>query len=166
MSNGSGDLTNNVSFNFTATVTSSADPLIQVGDTDQGAVIYDPTEVGSSGVYTFTGSTKTHTFNFKDLRGGVQITADQYAGQATSPYQIIMTIVNNVTQMEITGLTAAGRTVGMYFTANANLGLTLPTSMANFNTSSGTFVVIHPIGESGEDGQDGDDEDGEDEDAA
>jgi hypothetical protein len=130
----------NVSFNFTASVTSSGDPVILVGDSVQGSVVYDPTQFGSAGVYTFTGSSKTHSFTFKDYRGGVQITSDQYAGQATSPYQIKMTIVNNVTQMEITGLTVAGRTVCMYFLANANLGITLPTSMTNFNTSSGTFT--------------------------
>jgi hypothetical protein len=129
----------NVSFNFTATVTASGDSVIKVGDSVQGPVVYDPTQVGSAGVYTFTSSSKTHNFSFKDFRGGVQIATDQYAG-ASSLYQIIMSIVNNVTQMEITGVTLAGRTVAMFFTANANLGITLPTSMANFNTSSGTFT--------------------------
>ena len=140
MSEDSCDFAAPVPFNFTANVTSSGDPVILVGDSVQGSVAYDPTQVGSGGVYTFTGSTKTHTFSFKDYRGGVQITADQYAGLATSLYQIVMSIVNNVTQMKITGVTIAGRTVRMYFMANANLGITLPTSMANFNTSAGTFT--------------------------
>jgi hypothetical protein len=134
------DSLNNVSFTFTANVTSSGDPVILVGDTIQGSVVYDPTQVGSLGVYTFTGSSKTHTFSFKDYRGGVQITADQYAGLSSSLYRIVMSIVNKVTQMKVTGVTIAGRTVCMYFTANGNYGTTLPTSMANFNTSSGTFT--------------------------
>jgi hypothetical protein len=130
----------NVTFNFTATVTASDDTVIRVGDTIQGAVVYDPTQNGNAGVYTFTGSAKVHSFNFKDFRAGIQITADQYAGQPTSLYQIILTIVSNVTQMEIKGLTAAGRTVCMYFLANSNVGTTLPTSVAKFGTSSGTFT--------------------------
>jgi hypothetical protein len=136
----SDDSLNNVSFTFTANVRSSGDPVILVGDTIQGSVVYDPTQFGSLGVYTFTGSSKTHNFSFKDYRGGVQITADQYAGLSSSLYKIVMSIVNNVTQMEVTGVTTAGRTVCMYFTANGNYGTTLPTSMANFNTSSGTFT--------------------------
>jgi hypothetical protein len=129
-----------VSFNFTASVTSSGDSVILVGDSVQGSVSYDSTQSGSAGVYTFTGSSKAHTFSFKDYRGGVQITSDAYAGHPTSLYQIIMSIVNNVTQMEVTGVTLAGRTVGMYFTANSNLGTTLPTSLTNFDTSSGKFT--------------------------
>jgi hypothetical protein len=129
-----------VPFNFTARVTSSGDPVILVGDSVQGPVSYDSTQAGSAGLYTFTGSSKAHMFSFKDYRGGVEITSDAYAGHLTSLYQIIMSIVNNVTQMEVKGVTLAGRTVCMYFTANTNLGTTLPTSMTNFNTSSGTFT--------------------------
>src|SRR5438046_666691 len=112
-----------VSFNFTAAVTASSDPVILVGDSVQGSILYDPTQAGSAGVYTFTGSSKQHTFNFKDFRGGTQITSDQYAGTSTSLYRIQMSIVNNVTQMVVTGATAAGRTVNMIFLANANLGI-------------------------------------------
>jgi hypothetical protein len=129
-----------VAFNFTASVTASGDPVILVGDSVQGSVSYDSTQAGSAGVYTFTGSTKTHTFNFKDYRGGALITSDAYAGLSSSLYQIIMSIVNNVTQMQVKGVTLAGRTVSMFFTANSNLGTTLPASMTNFNTSSGKFT--------------------------
>jgi len=96
-----------VPFNFTASVTSSDDPVILVGDSVQGSVSYDSTQVGSAGLYTFTGSSKTHTFSFKDYRGGVEITSDAYAGHPASLYQIIMSIVNNVTQMEVKGVTLA-----------------------------------------------------------
>jgi hypothetical protein len=129
-----------VAFNFTASVTSSGDPVILVGDSVHGSVSYDSTQIGSAGLYTFTGSSKIHSFSFKDYRGGVQITSDAYAGQQTSLYQITMRIVNNVTQMTVKGVTVAGRTVSMCFTANTNLGTILPTSMTNFNTSSGTFT--------------------------
>jgi hypothetical protein len=129
-----------VTFNFTASVTASGDPVILVGDSIQGSISYDSTQLGSAGVYTFTGSAKTHTFSFKDYRNSVLITSDAYAGLATSLYQITMSIVNSVTQMNVKGVTLAGRTVAISFKANANLGTTLPASVANFNTSAGTFT--------------------------
>jgi hypothetical protein len=60
---------------------------VQVGDTITGTFVYDPTQTGSGGLYTFTGSTtKTHNFALKVFNsGGGQQFSDSFTGNTSPP---------------------------------------------------------------------------------
>jgi hypothetical protein len=85
----------NVAYNFSGriqTVSQAATNAtgVVVGDTITGSFVYDPTQTGSitTGLYTFTGSSKIHTFTFKifDPTTGSQVFTDSYSGNASAYY--------------------------------------------------------------------------------
>jgi hypothetical protein len=60
-----------------------------VGDTITGSFSYDSSQTGSAttGLYTFTGSSKVHTMTFKIFNAaGAQVFTDSYSGNATAYY--------------------------------------------------------------------------------
>jgi hypothetical protein len=60
---------------------------VVVGNTITGAFAYDPTQAGSAGNFTFTGSSKIHTMTFKIFdSAGTQVFTDSYSGNATAYY--------------------------------------------------------------------------------
>jgi hypothetical protein len=60
-----------------------------VGDTITGAFSYDPTQLGSGGNFTFTGSSKAHTMAFKIFNSaGAQVFTDSYSGNISAYYFI------------------------------------------------------------------------------
>lgn len=67
-----------VKFNFSATLQSTANNLLRVGDLVTGNCVYDETQTGTAGVYVYNGSTKVHTFSFKVFRDGQQVFADSF----------------------------------------------------------------------------------------
>jgi len=81
-----------VSENFSGTIQSVLDPGstgIALGDTISGSFAYDPTQSGSGGLYTFTGSPLVHTFTFTIFdSGGNQVFTDYYTGNVTAYYAI------------------------------------------------------------------------------
>ncbi len=94
-----------VSFSFSGTVASlsNASSGIQVGDSISGSVVYDQTQFGSNGLYTFTGSGKAHTWNFTVTRAGVQVFADSFVGGVNGVYTI--RVVYNTTVGGVSGTT-------------------------------------------------------------
>jgi len=81
-----------VSENFWGTIQSVSNPGdtgIAVGDTISGSFAYDPTQSGSGGFYTFTGSPLAHTFTFTiSDSGGNQVFTDFYTGNYSANYAI------------------------------------------------------------------------------
>jgi hypothetical protein len=60
---------------------------VVVNDTITGGFAYDPTQVGTSGDYTFTGSSKVHSLSFKIFdSGGNQVFTDSYSGNVSAYY--------------------------------------------------------------------------------
>jgi len=81
-----------VSENFSGTIQSVSNPGdtgIAVGDPISGSFAYDPTQSGSGGLYTFTGSPLSHTFTFTIYdSGGSQVFMDYYSGNFSAYYAI------------------------------------------------------------------------------
>lgn len=116
-----------LSFNFVANVDSSVDSTILAGDQIKGLITYNTTQLGFNGVYTFTGSSKIHDFNFKAYRNGQQIASDQYNNNQS--YQIF--VGNSVI---IKGLSVAGRNFNLVLTGPK--ALPTPTNINSFNISN------------------------------
>jgi hypothetical protein len=99
-----------VNFSFVAGVISSNSPHIQVGDSVVGSVSYDNTQVGNGGAFTFTGSSKVHTFGFHVNRNGSQVWADAFQGQTSSFFQMVLLYNTQYggqtgTQLQVKGVT-------------------------------------------------------------
>ncbi len=134
-------------FSFLATVTASSNPAISAGDTIGGTVNFDATQVGAAGVYTFTGSAKSHGFSWSAYRSGVLVTAERYQGGPGSRYQIVMTynaVVNGVTGtlFSLIGITNSGHTFNLILFNAGNVGFTIsslptPSNINNFAITSG-----------------------------
>ncbi len=140
-----------VMFTFSSIVQSSNNQNILPGDVISGSVVYDSAQFGSNGLYTFTGSGKIHSFNWKAFHNGLQVTTDAFAG-GSAFYQIIMSY-NVIYQGQVgTLMTIKGATItGYIFTLElfnlGNVGITgpiLPRSMTenNFALNNGVSNVF------------------------
>jgi hypothetical protein len=94
---------------------------VVVGDTITGSFTYDPTQGGSGGLYTFTGSTtKAHNFALKifNSSGGQQF-SDSFTGNTSPPadyYAIQLTFhtpANNGTTLDLMGDTVYKQGLGV-----------------------------------------------------
>lgn len=78
-----------VAYNFSGTIkTVTGLNGVVVGDPITGTFAYDSSQTGSpvTGLYTFTGSSKVHTFKFQIFNpSGQQIFSDSYTGNSTAP---------------------------------------------------------------------------------
>ncbi len=130
-----------VTFNFSSIVQSSNNLNILPKDTISGSVFYDPTQFGNNGLYTFTGSSKIHTFNWKAFHNELQITIDAFIGRDAF-YKIIMSHGNNITLMEIIGATITGYRFELTLSNPNDIGLGLPTTMNNFDLNNGVSNIL------------------------
>lgn len=133
-----------VTASYSATVTSSGNPSIAVGDTLTGNLVYGTTQTGSGGNYTFTGSSVAHDVQKFTVytSGGTEVLSDEYWEEPTSEFQV--TIAYNTTFGGVTGTlftlvfqTTGGLLPTFYFFDPSNTGVTsdaLPTQaeFANF----------------------------------
>jgi hypothetical protein len=109
-----------VSYNYSGTVvmvSSQAQTAtgVKVGDTLTGSFTYDSTQSGSGGLYTFTGSSKVHSFAFKVFNSaGAQVFSDQYSGNVTAYYAIQLAFSSSTgTSMDIMGDTIYKQGLGV-----------------------------------------------------
>ncbi len=119
-------------FNFTAVVQSSSNPAIIAGDVVKGIIGFDSTQFGSNGLYTFTGSGNSHTFEWTVYRNGIKIANDVYTQQIIGLYQITITyniIYNSVigTLMEIKAIGISGHITNLFLFNAGNIGMTSST---------------------------------------
>jgi hypothetical protein len=83
-----------VSYNFSGAIEEVSQAMtnatgVVVGDTITGTFSYDSSQTGnlSTGLFTFTGSTKIHTMTFKIFNSlGQQVFTDSYSGNRTAYY--------------------------------------------------------------------------------
>ncbi len=134
-----------VSFTYSSIVSASSNPSVVAGDTINGSISYDPTQLGSTGLFTFTGSAKVHDGNLSALHNGSQVYADLYSSNLL--YTIKMTY--NTTYkgqigslMEIKFHTVGGYTFDLKLFNLGNVGFTGPilpttTTINNFALTSG-----------------------------
>jgi hypothetical protein len=106
-------LAGTISFKFAGTITSVSPAAttatgVVTNDTITGTFAYDPTQTGSSttGVYTYTGSSKVHSFTFNIFNAaGAQVFSDKYSGNTTAFYELLVTYTNsaNGTTLQLMG---------------------------------------------------------------
>jgi hypothetical protein len=110
-----------VSVSYSGTITSvstlaTAHTGIIAGDTITGSFAYDSTQSGSltTGIYTFTGSSKIHTMSFKIFNANkVQVFSDSYPA-ATAFYQaLVASSAANKTTLDLVGDTGYKETLGV-----------------------------------------------------
>jgi hypothetical protein len=135
---------------------------VVVGDPITGSFAYDSTQSGSvtTGLFTFTGSSKIHSMSFKifDQTTGVQVFSDLYSGDNTAYYAAQLTYISaqSGTTLDLKGdttykqglgvtgpgpppafdLTMFNPTNGGGYTAT-NLPLPTTTTIVNFSKTTG-----------------------------
>jgi hypothetical protein len=124
-----------VDFDFSSVVQSSSNPSVHVGDTISGNVAYDSTQLGTLGLYTFSGSSKAHTFSWQAFHNGSHTISDAHS--AIGHYSILVT----KTSIEISGTTVLGYNFVVVFPYVGHTPLTevsLPTTGINeFSLANG-----------------------------
>jgi hypothetical protein len=133
-----------------------------VGDTITGSFSYDSTQTGSSGSFTFTGSSKAHTMAFKIFNSSnQQVFTDSYSGNVSAYYLAKLTYISSTagTTLDLKGdtvykqglgvtgpgpppafdLTLSNPNNGGGYTAS-HLPLPTPSTISNFISSPGTLA--------------------------
>jgi hypothetical protein len=156
-----------VAVNLTGTIQSASPDAITatgvaVGDPITVSFSYDPTQVGGGGTYTFTGSSKVHTFDLvvHDSMGN-QVFHDFYTGNITALYVIQVTygFTSNMlypgvngTELDINGDTLYNQGLGvspgfdlsLFNPGNVGTSPTNPlpdSTLINNFTSNGTLLT-------------------------
>lgn len=143
-----------VAYNFSGTLkTVTGLTGAVVGDEITGSFSYDSSQTGSvsTGLYTFTGSSKVHTFTFKIFNSsGQQIFTDSYTGDATTAtgglYQAQVAYNGSAgTTLDLTGDTITKYDGGIGTTGIAyDLTLTDPTNKGPVGGYGATNNLVLP----------------------
>jgi hypothetical protein len=151
-----------IKFSGTLTAASNVPNGVAAGDTIAGTVVYNTaqSQTGTSGLYTFTGSSNTHAFSFQIYPPNTAsqnqteanlLFSDSYSGESTSPFQVHVSYNSSSgTSLTISGDTGATNTgtfalafldpksAGGY--SATNLPLPNTTVMQNFVTTQATLA--------------------------
>ena len=133
---------------------------IAVGDYITGTFSYDSSQTGSGGIYTFTGSSKVHTFGFAIYTNSsktTQLFTDKYSGNITAYYadQVVYNATSKATSLSLLGDTIYKSALGISGPSTPAFDLTLnnPTSAGGFSPTNlplpNATVVKDFIGTSG-----------------
>ena len=116
---------------------------LAVGDYITGTFSYDSALPGIAGVYTYTGSSKAHTFSFTifDPTGKTQLFTDKYSGNVTAYFAnnvVYNTTANGGTHLSMLGDTIYKSALGISGPSNPAFDLTLnnPTNAGGFTPSN------------------------------
>jgi hypothetical protein len=129
-----------VSYTFSGTLKSVTGlPGSAVGDLISGSVAYDSSQLGSTstGLYTFTGSSKVHTLTFKIFNlSNQQIFSDSYTGDASVATGGLYTAQVSYNSATGTNLDISGDTITKYDGGLGSTGVAFDLTL-NDPTSAG-----------------------------